>query len=450
VAIIAEKKSRLGWKVALLYFFMNVFSVSLFSYVIVMNQGELISENTRFQAKDLVANLVDKLRRMPAMPSSAEGYTDSDRKDIAQKISKAISTFTPAHVIFNNAGILASSDNGITLPANSANQANKARTLREQAGADFFLQLDSENKILRFYIPLDEFALSGCTALLEMDLHSVGQRFNDLYRQIGFMVIAISLLHIIFAYVIYRLILNPIVSLTKATRIVSEGNYNHVVPSDRNDELGELATGFNHMTSVIRDQIDRLKTSMEDLETAHRKVKEMAITDELTGLYNRHHLHSALETTLQTTDRYNRPMGLLLLDVDHFKRVNDTYGHSIGDVVLKNIAQILQRTVRTSDLVARYGGEEMVVVLPETDAKGSIILAEKIRVIIANTPIATGSQQPLRVSVSIGVSEFQSLKEENGKAPEIRDLVNAADEALYRAKENGRNRVVVHEISVQE
>lgn len=451
------RKGRLGWKVALSYFFMSVISVSLFSYVIFVNQGELISENTRFESKEKVTGLVLTLRRAQALPSSEAGFTSEDRRAIAARISQELSAVFPRHLLYTKDSILLSAVPNLTLPDEARNEATKARVLREQAGADYIMRADFEHNLLRFYIPLDEFALDGATALLEMDFHQVQIHFNKLFRQILFTVIAISLLHILFALFIHRMVIRPIVKLTKAAENISNGDYDQEIPQDGKDELGELATTFQLMTSKIKSQIWALNSKNEDLSKAndslneaYRKIHELAVTDELTGLYNRHYLYESLQKDLQTSDRYKRTLGLLMLDVDHFKRVNDTYGHSAGDSVLKHIAAILKHTVRQSDLVARYGGEEMIVILPETDAHGSVITAEKIRVIIANTPIPIGPEQTLRVSVSIGVGEYQELKNELGKIPEIRDLINAADEALYRAKENGRNRVVVHEPMVKE
>lgn len=445
-----SRNGRLGWKVALIYFFMNVVLVALFIFAIYVSQGDLISRNTRYEAQATVSGLVQQMRRITAMPSSPEGYTADDKARIAKQLSQIMADSLPHHLIFDKSGILQGNDPGLKLPAEALGEAQRARMLHEQAGSDYILQPDFQSDILRFYIPLDDFGLSGATALLESDFNAVHQLFRQFYLLIILTGVVISVLNILFALLLHRMVVRPIGMLTKAAGNIADGNYGKVLADDRTDEIGLLAYTFNSMTEKIRYQIEALHNKNEELSLANHKIREMAVTDELTGLYNRHHLHNAMATTLQTSDRYGRPLGLLLLDVDHFKKVNDTYGHTAGDIVLRHIAAILKRTVRQSDLVARYGGEEMVVVLPETDIKGSVITAEKIRVIIANTPISIGNDQTLRVSVSIGVAEFQDLRLERDLSPDIGDLINAADEALYRAKENGRNCVLVHEPQEEE
>jgi len=424
---------------------MNVVSISFFAFVIFANQDELIFANIRYEAKEKVSEVVSRLRHMPALPSSSEGFTTADERLLQDRVAQVFADSSRQFALFRKDSLLLASSPAFQLPSDAPGEAIRAQILRDQAGADYVLKSDFGKNFLHFYIPLDEFGLDGQTALITMRTDSVNLYFNKLFSSILFIFIALSLAHLLFAAILNNMVVKPIVKLTKAAENIAEGDYNHVADSSRDDEMGQLAESFNLMTTKIRDQIDKLHYQNEQLNEATKKLHEMAITDELTGLYNRHHLHSSLAPTLLTAERYNRPLGLLLLDVDHFKRVNDTYGHSVGDLVLKHIADILKHTVRQSDLVARYGGEEMIVVLPETDMKGAVITAEKIRVIIANTPIQTGAPEPLRVSVSIGVAEYHLLKQEQERSPEIRDLINAADEALYRAKENGRNRVVVHE-----
>lgn len=165
----------------------------------------------------------------------------------------------------------------------------------------------------------------------------------------------------------------------------------------------------------------------------------LARIDELTGLWNRAYMNSRLAQECAAANRSGRPLSLLMCDVDHFKRVNDTHGHATGDAVLRSIAARLTASLRTTDVACRYGGEEFAVILPGIDASGAGTAAERIRQAIATAPVDTGALS-LAVSVSLGFScsdELTPLLEEIAPSP----LIERADAALYTAKRSGRNRV---------
>ena len=168
----------------------------------------------------------------------------------------------------------------------------------------------------------------------------------------------------------------------------------------------------------------------------YEQTERLATTDGLTGLLNRRTFNAQLQSRLREAQRYKRPLSLLLLDIDHFKKVNDTHGHPAGDAVLRGVASVAQAQARESDLVARYGGEEMALVLPETDARGALAIAERIRAAVAAAQHPT-EQGSLRVTLSVGVATWPG----SGDDPEA--LLESADKALYRAKQGGRNRVEV-------
>ena len=164
------------------------------------------------------------------------------------------------------------------------------------------------------------------------------------------------------------------------------------------------------------------------------QTETLATTDGLTGLVNRRALNTQLAERLRHAQRYGRPLSFILLDVDHFKKVNDTYGHPAGDAVLKSVARIAQRGARDTDVVARYGGEELALILPETDARGAMVIAERIRAACAAARHPT-DQGGLVVTLSAGVATWPGA----GESPEL--VLETADRALYRAKQGGRNRV---------
>jgi diguanylate cyclase (GGDEF)-like protein len=166
----------------------------------------------------------------------------------------------------------------------------------------------------------------------------------------------------------------------------------------------------------------------------YKKLSQLAITDGMTGLYNHRHFQELLKNELARSKRYGYPVGLLMIDIDHFKKFNDTYGHQVGDEVLKAVARTLRRQVRTTDAVSRYGGEEITVILPHTGLDDAGLVGEKVRqaVEVLDLPV---EGKTVKITISVGVAGFPDC------ATEQSDLILEADNAMYRAKENGRNQV---------
>ncbi|RFB05720.1 PleD family two-component system response regulator [Parvularcula marina] len=191
------------------------------------------------------------------------------------------------------------------------------------------------------------------------------------------------------------------------------------------------------MVARVRTQLRR-QWYVEDLRQSVQQSLELAVTDALTGLYNRRYLGSQLPRQFGLSKERNLPFSLIILDVDHFKVVNDTHGHDVGDEVLVEISDRLKRCVRGMDIACRYGGEEFVCVLPETDQEGARVIAERVREDIANRPMSLSSGQELDVTVSIGLATHEPQDAEDTPPR----LLKRADEALYAAKTGGRNRVV--------
>jgi two-component system, cell cycle response regulator len=192
--------------------------------------------------------------------------------------------------------------------------------------------------------------------------------------------------------------------------------------------------------AVIRAAVSAIQraTLIESTIADNRRLEELAHTDPLTKALNRRALGERLAAEMERVRRYSTTMSLLLIDLDHFKQVNDTHGHLAGDDVLIEVAALLQRVVRAVDIVARYGGEEFVVVLPETGAAGAEAFAERLRELIEEQCFVASRGNPIRLTTSIGVSSFPSFGVES-----VEDLLANADQALYRAKADGRNRVRV-------
>ena len=178
------------------------------------------------------------------------------------------------------------------------------------------------------------------------------------------------------------------------------------------------------------------------LSNAYSTIERMSITDDLTQVFNRRHFHTRLEEEIERARRYDHPLSLLLMDIDHFKAVNDRYGHQTGDEVLRTVAAIIRSKTRSADIVARYGGEEFVVLLPETKQETAKVTAEKLRTTIEQYPFTPENRSSIHVTASFGVSCLNlSDKNNTGIADRI---VKMADDAMYQAKQEGRNRVVVY------
>ena len=186
----------------------------------------------------------------------------------------------------------------------------------------------------------------------------------------------------------------------------------------------------------------RIVQLQKALLASNRQLEELSRTDALTELRNRRSFDEELAMRFEYARRYGRPLTLVMIDIDHFKKVNDAFGHPVGDAVLQKLAQVLKRTTRQSDVVARFGGEEFAVLLPETPMREALQFAEKIRAAVAAEKLGPG--MPSHITVSAGLA---AMSQSELHSPE--DLVAAADAALYRAKRNGRNRVE-HERRVAE
>jgi two-component system cell cycle response regulator len=216
----------------------------------------------------------------------------------------------------------------------------------------------------------------------------------------------------------------------------------------KDDIISGLSAGADdYLTKPAHhaELVARIKTGIRILELekslkdAVDEIHLLSITDPLTGIYNRGYINQRLPQEISRSLRYGRELSLLMCDIDHFKKVNDTYGHQTGDVVLKGFTNSLTRTLRQQvDWVGRYGGEEFLIVLPETGMEGAMVLAERVRNSVETTPIQT-SGETIHVTASFGVTGFSAATGKQAISPEI--LLQEADRLLYRAKDEGRNRV---------
>ena len=266
------------------------------------------------------------------------------------------------------------------------------------------------------------------------------------------MLAAVLIVILLISFWLYRKLVLPMGRLIQHTIEISEGDMEaeDIDVGTRQDEIGLLAKHFNIMHRTIKRQIAELNAHREmleqevrertkELEEANKKLDQISRTDELTGLPNRRDMNQTIEKEKGRSSRTRKPFCFIFFDIDHFKFVNDTYGHAAGDDILKAVANTVRGLLRKYDVLARYGGEEFLTLLPETDLDGAKVVAERFRKQIEKMTVMHGSYE-IKVTITLGVSQFDS---ELG----IDRSIQLADKALYEGKNSGRNRVIIFDPS---
>ena len=230
-------------------------------------------------------------------------------------------------------------------------------------------------------------------------------------------------------------------SVDSSIQALKMGAFDYILkPFEDLDIITDVVNRAMANLSDIRRQqalLDTLSRQNDELDTLNIKFLDLAIRDGLTGLFNRRYAEERLDKEFVRATRHARELSVLFMDLDHFKFFNDTHGHQVGDEILEILAGIMTQAVRESDTLARWGGEEFIVICPETNQEDAGILAQRIRKSVAGHPFPNAAQQPLGiVSLSIGVASRSNATESPEK------LLRFADEAVYVAKDDGRNRVV--------
>ncbi len=214
---------------------------------------------------------------------------------------------------------------------------------------------------------------------------------------------------------------------------------------EANEELGKINLSYEQLLVKFKESENRAVKIARRLKTVNEQLRIMALRDGLTGLYNHRYFQESLDKEVKRAIRYRRPLSLIMFDLDYFKKVNDSYGHDVGDIVLKRIGKLAQKIARENDIWARYGGEEFVVIAPETDLQGGKNLAERIRKAVEDMEILTDSVT-INVTISLGVVIYLPGKKTITKTY----LLKVADSALYNSKRNGRNKVTIVKLSASQ
>ncbi len=246
--------------------------------------------------------------------------------------------------------------------------------------------------------------------------------------------------------------------MTWQTKMVASGDF-----TQRVEFLGEFADSFNTMVVQLDQTLTELRAKKDQLSVANaellreitvrkkteatlratqEELQRLAMTDALTGLYNRHHFNRTAEEEIERALRYGRSVSVVLFDIDFFKRVNDNFGHCVGDQVLQMTATTTRALLRSSEVVARYGGEEFIILFPETGAAKAALVAERLRAKLQETVLET-AKCPVSVTASFGVSDALSRSQSQSLDQRFSELVSTADRAMYASKAAGRNRVTI-------
>jgi diguanylate cyclase (GGDEF)-like protein len=273
----------------------------------------------------------------------------------------------------------------------------------------------------------------------------IAEAFGPLVVMLSTVLLSGAVMVVVFTLLAVRLAavtLKPVRELYHAAVSVGRGDFSAQISQEQaSGEMQSLIAAFNHMVRRLGERSRQFEDGQRALESSNRSfqdkyqsISELSITDPLTQLPNRRYFDTQLECEVKRLSRKGGNLCLLVLDVDDFKKINDTFGHAAGDVFLKQIAAILKEIVRATDLVARFGGEEFVVVTTSAGIAGAMVLAEKLRTAVAEASfIVDETRVPRRATISIGVAGYKGSQT---------GLFNAADAALYRAKADGKNCVV--------
>jgi len=281
---------------------------------------------------------------------------------------------------------------------------------------------------------------TGWWLVYEEDYQSSMAPVLNTQRRTWVAVLLIGAVFVLVSLKIVQTMMRPVHDLKLGAERINEGLVGVSIPHGSGDELGMMIDTFNEMAKTItlskaelQYKNKMLNSQNDQLQEMNQKLEELSITDGLTGLFNHRHFWNIMNTELTRVNLYQGDLALALIDIDDFKRVNDQFGHAVGDLLLQEIARVLKDAVRDTDIVARYGGEEFAVLLPDTDRKGVETVSEKLRFQVEalrfkvpETDISIG------VTISLGVSVFRGNR---------REFFNAADRALYLSKSEGKNRV---------
>lgn len=289
-----------------------------------------------------------------------------------------------------------------------------------------------------------------------LDMSRIVQQLNKQAENVVIREAVIVLLIAIGEFLALSFIIMRPVTIISRSLHADQGDHDHVtlIPLSSQDEFGELARQFNDTRiqladankklrsridtadTQLRDTNEQLRKQSDELKRVNEELRRLSITDPLTGLYNRREFEQLMSTDILLSLRHNEPNSLLIVDIDLFKKINDTYGHAAGDHVLRRLAVILTENLRRSDVLCRLGGEEFVVLCRRANREKAMLVAENLRRVVETHEFHTGDQK-IHITISLGVASIPN--DEHARTTD--ELFQQADSALYYSKAKGRNRV---------
>ncbi|MDR2188166.1 MAG: GGDEF domain-containing protein [Azonexus sp.] len=270
---------------------------------------------------------------------------------------------------------------------------------------------------------VDDVSLQGVN-LANSDLNNIAAAIQLARFKFNLTMIVVGVYLLLFLLLLRLHLIKPLQHIDQA---LANLGVDQPAPNFRSAAMSEIRS--------VQEAIGKLHGSLAENEAARQALEALANRDSLTGLYNRRHFMAAAEAELHRSQRYHRPVAIGMADLDHFKDLNDTYGHAAGDAVLCAFAVLLQETLRRSDLVCRYGGEEFAFFFPEISVADAAVLAERCRAACASNDIELPNGHKVRVTFSMGLADASEST--------LEAAINRADKALYEAKRRGRNRVLI-------
>jgi diguanylate cyclase (GGDEF)-like protein len=418
------------------------------SILVMVAVGTFTFLNMRVERTNFQTELEDQARllldTLPLTMRDPLYYLELDELEDVANIVTSNENITK-FIVYDRAGAILVDANQQELQFNQSIDSLGSKIISLPADR-IYLDWQNEQLIAGRAVYLGNSAIGGVT--IGFSTQPLDEKLNTLTRQsIIIMLISLGIVGVI-NFFISQQITNPLGQLTNLAGQMADGDLSISFDLASKDEIGKLGTAFNQMAQAIEKREQELRHLAEDLEQKvidrteelskqNKILEKIAITDPLTQTFNRRHFFYLSEIEIQRAIRYEHSLSVMIMDVDHFKKINDTHGHLVGDQTLVKIVELCQKNIRKIDVFARYGGEEFVMLLPETSCEEALAIASRICSLVAGTPINIGETK-VSTTLSIGVACWEMLKELN-----FDQILSHADEALYQAKENGRNNAVL-------
>ena len=340
------------------------------------------------------------------------------------KISNEKYGSTDVFIIKNNGEMVINKDKNL-LDKNFFNLINTPKKFNNQYGS--FNYTFYGVKKIAYYSKINKLGWLIITSVNKSDI------INPIIMQIFLVTFIVAVISIFLGWILSKLMtrqfVEPLIKIEKRIKSIIEGNSEKLTDYKYpENEIGLMAKYIEQLTET------ELYNKNLELQKMNEELKRLSSTDQLTKLFNRRKMHEELDKEYKRASRYKNPFSIIMFDIDFFKKINDTFGHQAGDAVLSELSHLVKKIIRATDVASRWGGEEFLILCPETNLNQASILAEKIRSNVENYNFPVDKT----VTVSIGVSEFR-------KDSSIENIIEQADERLYKAKNSGRNKVVAND-----